>query len=41
MEISWKHYSQIKMMMLRRGLLDEGSFDYQLVLRELLEILGL
>lgn len=41
MEITWKHYSAIKQLMEREGLLNFDSEKYKRVLRELLEILEL
>ena len=41
MEITWEHYSAIKNMMVRRGMLNLEQNEYDAVIRELLEILGL
>lgn len=41
MEITWKHYSDIKNMLVRHGLLNLEPEKYNAVIRDLLEILGL
>jgi len=41
MEVTWKHYSAIKQLMEKHGMLDGNPEKYDAVIRELLEILGL
>lgn len=41
MKITWKHYSAIKQMLEKHGMLDLEPDKYDQVIRELLEILQL
>lgn len=41
MEVTWRHYVEIKMLMKKYGLLNLDQKEYEAAIRELLEILQL